>query len=49
MFVLIERYINNMDINDVNNFAINKGIGLSNEELDFTYHFIKQKMMELYV
>lgn len=42
MFVLIERYINNMDINDVNNFAINKGIGLSNEELDFTYRFIKQ-------
>ena len=30
MFVLIERYINNMDINDVNNFAINNGIGLSN-------------------
>ena len=42
MFVLIERYINNMDINDVNNFAINNGIGLSNEELDFTYRFIKQ-------
>ena len=42
MFVLIERYINNMDINDVNNFAINKGIGLSNEELDFTYLFVKK-------
>lgn len=42
MFILIERYINNMTINDLNNLAISKGIGLSNEELDFSYNFIKQ-------
>ena len=42
MFVLIERYINNMNIHDLNNLAISKGIGLSNEELDFSYNFIKK-------
>lgn len=42
MYVLIERYINNMDIHDLNNLAISKGIDLSPEELDFSYKFIKQ-------
>lgn len=41
MFILIKRYIDNMDINDLNNLAINKGIALSPEELDFSYNFIK--------
>lgn len=42
MIVLIERYINNMSIHDLNNLAISKGIDLSNEELDFSYKFIKK-------
>lgn len=42
MYFLIERYINNMDINDLNNFAISKGIGLSEDELNFTFKFVKQ-------
>ena len=42
MFGLIERYIDNMSINDLNNLAIGKGIYLSNEELDFSYKFIKR-------
>lgn len=42
MFILIERYINNMTINDLNNLAISKGIGLSSDELEFSYNFIKQ-------
>lgn len=42
MYVLIERYIDNMDIHDLNNLAISKGIGLSESELDFSYKFIKQ-------
>lgn len=42
MFILIERYINNMDIFDLQNLAISKGIDLSKEELDFTYSFIKK-------
>lgn len=42
MFVLIERYINNMSIHDFNNLAISKGIGLSDKELNFSYEFIKK-------
>ena len=40
MFNLIERYINRMTKEDINNFAISKDIHLSNEELDFTYDFV---------
>lgn len=42
MFVLIERYINNMSIHDLNNLAISKGIGLSKDELEFSYNYIKK-------
>lgn len=42
MFILIKRYIDNMSIHDLNNLAISKGIGLSSEELDFSYNFIKK-------
>ncbi len=42
MFVLIERYINNLTIHDFNNLAITKGIALSPEELDFSYTFVKK-------
>ena len=43
MFVLIERYINNMSIHDLNNLAISKGIGLSKDELEFSYNYIKNE------
>ena len=42
MFILIKRYIENMSIHDLNNLAITKGIGLSNEELEFSYNFINK-------
>lgn len=42
MFNLIERYINKMTKEDVKNFAISKNIHLSDEELNFTYDFIKK-------
>ncbi|MBQ9834070.1 MAG: hypothetical protein IJO33_02655 [Bacilli bacterium] len=42
MFNLIEKYMNKMTVNDVNNFAISKGVNLNNEELQFTYDFIKK-------
>ena len=42
MFILIERYINNMSIHDLNNLAISKGLGLSKDELDFSYNYIKK-------
>lgn len=42
MYILIERYINNMSIHDLNNLAISKGIGLSDNELKFSYEFVKK-------
>lgn len=31
-----------MTIDDINNFALKKGVNLSQNELEFTYNFIKQ-------
>ena len=42
MFILIERYINNLTIHDLNNLAISNDILLSNEELSFAFEFIKK-------
>lgn len=42
MFILIERYMNNLSKETVNNFALKNNIELSNEELDFTYDFVKK-------
>ena len=42
MFGLIERYINNLTIHDLNNLAITKEIYLSQEELEFSYDFVKK-------
>ena len=42
MNLIIERFINNLDKEKVNSFAISKGINLSDEELDFTYEFVKK-------
>ena len=42
MFILIERYINNLTIHDLNNLAISNNILLSNEELSFAFEFFKK-------
>lgn len=42
MFNIIERYILKMTKEDVNNFALSKNIQLSEDELNFTYDFIKK-------
>ena len=42
MFNIIERFINKMSKEDIRNFASSKNINLSDEELDFTYDFIKK-------
>ena len=42
MFNLIERYILKMTKEDINNFAKSKNINLSENELDFTYEFVKK-------
>ncbi len=47
MFNLIEKYINKMTLEDVNNFALSKNINLSDKELIFTYGFIKKNYKEV--
>ena len=44
MYILIERYINNLTINDLNYLALNNNINLSNDELNFSFAFIKKKL-----
>lgn len=42
MLNLIERFMNNLTIDQINDFAISKNVHLSSDELDFTYNFIKK-------
>ncbi len=42
MFSLIKNYMENLKMEDVNNFAIKNDVTLSPEELDFTYKFVKK-------
>ncbi len=48
MYNIIERYIKKMTKEDINNFALNKNIILSNEELDFTYDFVKKNYQSFF-
>ena len=47
MFNLIEKYINKMTLEDVNNFALSKNVHLSDKELIFIYGFIKKNYKEV--
>ena len=42
MFNLIERYMKRITKEEINNFALSKNINLNEDELDFTYSFIKK-------
>lgn len=42
MYNFIERFVIKMTKEDINNFAISKDIDLSEEELNFTYDFVKK-------
>ncbi len=42
MFNIIERYMNKVSKNDIDNFAKKNNVFLSEEELDFTYTFVKK-------
>ena len=42
MFNIIERYIGKMTKDDIRNFAVSKNIELSDNELNFTYDFVKK-------
>ncbi len=47
MYNIIVRYILKMTKEDINNFAISKNINLSEEELNFTYNFIKKNYEQI--
>ena len=47
MFNIIERYINKLTKDDINNFAIKNSIELNDHELDFTFNFIKKNYKEV--
>ena len=47
MFNIIERYMNKLSMEDVNNFAIKNNVLLNNEELNFTYQFIKKNWQQI--
>ena len=42
MFNLIARYMERLKKEDVLNFAVKNNVSLSEEELDFTYLFVKK-------
>lgn len=44
---IVDIYMNNLRKEDIINFALKKDIRLSNEELDFTYDFIKTHYKEI--
>lgn len=47
MYNIIERYMSMLKKEDVFNFAVSKNIFLSNEELNFTYAFIKKNWQDI--
>ena len=42
MYNMINKYLTNLTKDQVNNFAISKNIILNDDELNFTYEFIKK-------
>lgn len=42
MFHIIDRYMSLLKKEDVQNFAIKNNVSLSEEELNFTYEFVKK-------
>ena len=47
MFNIVDKYMRNLSVNDVDNFAKKKNVNLSTEELNFTYSFIKKNYKEI--
>ena len=47
MFSLISRYMDKITKDDVYNFALKKNINLSEDELSFTYGFIKKNWNQI--
>ncbi len=47
MYSIIEKYMNKLTVDDVNNFALSKNCSLSEEELNFTFIFIKKNWRDI--
>ena len=47
MYNIIEKYMKILKKEDINNFAIRKNIFLNNDELNFTYDFIKKNWQDI--
>ena len=47
MFNIMERYINKLTKDDINNFAIKNNVNFNEHELDFTFNFIKKNYKEV--
>jgi len=47
MFNIVDKYMQRLSITDVDNFAKNKNIILTPEELNFTYSFVKKNYKEM--
>ena len=47
MFNIIGAYINKLTKEDINTFALKKGASLNQEEIDFTYDFIKKNWKDV--
>lgn len=47
MYNLIERFMNNLTVEKVNNFALSKNVNLSDKELSFTYEFVKKNWQSI--
>ena len=44
MYNLVKRYMENLSIEQVNDFAKKNNVVLSEKELNFTYTFVKKKL-----
>ncbi len=42
MYMLLEKYMNSLDIEKLNNLAKQNDLELTDEELKFTYNFVKK-------
>lgn len=47
MINIIGAYVSKLKKEDIEHFALSKGAVLSNEELDFTYNFIKKNWKDI--
>lgn len=47
MYNIIDAYMKKITKEDVSRFALQKGAELNEEELDFTYNFIKKNYQEI--